>query len=74
VFHKCYENTINILISSNNKQAFQKMNAKKFLSNSKEKNKVAILECCSILKEKNKFSIPNYHETKLFDVYLHQQV
>jgi hypothetical protein len=50
------------------------MNAKKFLSNSKEKNKVAILECCSILKEKNKFSIPNYHETKLFDVYLHQQV
>jgi hypothetical protein len=30
------------------------MHAKKVLSDSKEKNKLAILECWSILKEKNK--------------------
>jgi hypothetical protein len=43
------------------------MHGKKVLSDSKEKNKLAILEFCSILKEKNKNVqvFYSYHETKL---------
>jgi hypothetical protein len=37
-----------------NKEAFQKMHAKKVLSDSKEKNKLEIIDKWSILKEKNK--------------------
>jgi hypothetical protein len=37
------------------KLAFQKMHDKKVLSDSKAKNKLAILECWTILKEKNNF-------------------
>jgi hypothetical protein len=39
-----------------NKKAFQKMHAKKILSDSKETTKLAILECWSILKEKTRLS------------------
>jgi hypothetical protein len=43
-----------------------------FLSESKEKNNLAILECWSILKEKIQDCLKvfyGYHENKLFGVY-----
>jgi hypothetical protein len=47
------------------------MHAKKVLSDSKEKNKLKIIDNWSILKEKNKigFKFSRDHETKLFGVY-----
>jgi hypothetical protein len=54
------------------------MHVKKFLSDSKEKNKLEILDNWSILKEKKKivfkFSILSYHETKLFGIYFFNHV
>jgi hypothetical protein len=46
---------------------------KKFLSDSKEKHKLEILDNLSILKEKKQGCLQvfySYHETKLFGVYL----
>jgi hypothetical protein len=48
------------------------MHAKKVFSDLKEKNKLAILDCWSKLKEKKQDCLHVfycYHETKLFGVY-----
>jgi hypothetical protein len=48
------------------------MHAKKVLSDSKEKNKLAILECWVDFKRKKQECLQvfySYHETKLFGVY-----
>jgi hypothetical protein len=44
------------------------MHAKKVLSDSKEKNKLEVIDNWSILKEKTRLSLSflRYHETKLF--------
>jgi hypothetical protein len=51
---------------------FKKCMLKMFMSDSKEKNKLEILENWSILKEKKQDCLQvfySYHETKLFGVY-----
>jgi hypothetical protein len=50
---------------------------KKFMSDSKEKNKLEILENWSIIKEKKQGCLQvfySYHETKLFGVLSHDHI